>query len=160
MITNDSDGTNASEPISVSNISHTPSCESGVATCKTSDPGVFQLSTGTGAANSACAGVTFNVRTVNAATGEVQFTPASSWTLGPADNSGGPSTCEIDFAVQVAKAPTQGKSAGKVLRVSGPDSGAGTETSSVAHATFANNGQPPQRGSGIGTSTTIVATTK
>ncbi len=93
-ITNDSDGTNVSEPISVTNISHTPSCESGVAICKTSDPGVFQLSAGTGAANSACAGVTFNVSTVNAATGEVQFTPTSAWTLGPADNSGAPSTCQ------------------------------------------------------------------
>jgi len=155
-IVNDSDGANHAERIAVSNISHTPSCGSGTATCKAPDPGVFTVSTGTGAAQSACAGVTFDVSSVNASTGEVQFTPTRPWTLGPADNSDGPATCEIQFTVTVMKAPSQqGKAPGKMLKAPGQDM-AGVQTSSLAHALFMNTRTPAQKGMGAGTSATNV----
>jgi hypothetical protein len=144
-ITNDSDGSNEADRISVASISHTPSCASGMPVCKVADPGVFEVSAGTGAGGSACAGVTFNVSTLDASTGEIQFTPASAWTLGPSNNSGGATACEIRFTVKVLKMPAADAS-----------NTPGVQTSQLARASFSNAAQPPQRGSAVGTSMTTV----
>src|SRR5687767_11318013 len=43
VITNGSDGTNASENMNVLGIFHTPSCGAGIGSCTAQDPLVFQL---------------------------------------------------------------------------------------------------------------------
>ncbi len=148
VITNDSDSGNASESIHVSSISLTPSCGGFGATCPAqgADPNVFQVSpTATGQPKSACAGVKFDVSVVNAATGELVFNSERRWTLGPTDHSAGPVACEIQFGVTVLKMPAKDS-----------ESGAGTQTNSLARATFANGANPAQRGAAAGSSTTTV----
>jgi uncharacterized repeat protein (TIGR01451 family) len=102
-ITNTSNGSNLTENVQATGIFMTPSCVAGFGTCATPDPGVFQIGT-TGTGSGACAGQTFNIAEVNAATGEVEFTPTSgNVVLGPANGSN--NVCVISFDVTVLKVP-------------------------------------------------------
>jgi hypothetical protein len=74
--------------------------------CPNPDPGVFALSaTGTGRAGTDCAGQTYSIAPISAATGEVRFTgPAITLRASdPTTRVGG--TCAIDLTVDVVKAP-------------------------------------------------------
>ncbi len=70
------------------------------------DPGVFQISGAVGVAASACANINFTIATVDAASGELSFTPATPYLLGSADGQNGPLECAITFSVKVLKVPT------------------------------------------------------
>jgi hypothetical protein len=108
--------TNLSEPtdgkivIPQDSITFTPSCGSlpggAMPPCPNPDPGVFALSaTGTGRAGTDCAGQTYSIAPISAATGEVRFTgPAITLRASdPTTRVGG--TCAIDLTVDVVKAP-------------------------------------------------------
>jgi LPXTG-motif cell wall-anchored protein len=74
--------------------------------CPAPDPGVFALSaTGTGRVGTDCAGQTYAIAPISAATGEVRFTgPAITLKASdPQTRVGG--TCIIDLTVDVVKAP-------------------------------------------------------
>jgi len=101
---------NDTESVSVQQIRHTPSCGSlPLGSCPSGfeDPGVFLISAAAGRAGTACAGVTFAVSEINAATGEVAFTPSVAVSLGPSIGAPATSTCTIDFAVDVLKVPAK-----------------------------------------------------
>ncbi len=72
------------------------------------DPGVFTVSaTGTGAAGTDCAGVTFDIVQTEATFGTLRFTPQAPPNITIAQSE----TCRIDFTVNVVKMPTVDQSA-------------------------------------------------
>jgi len=149
-ITNLSNGTEATQTVTMGPVTLTPSCgtltSNAACTAAAADPGVFLVSaTGTGAAGSACAGVTFNVTTINAARGELKFTPTTTVVLGPATPGGAAATCVINFTFNVVKVPTKDASAAQP--------GVQTEQIVTASGTAAD-GTP---GTGTGTSLVTVA---
>jgi len=108
-ISNQSTLTNATESVSVSSITHTPSCGSTAnSTCQTADAdtGVFTVHNGTGHTGTACAGITFTAGAPDS-NGNVTFTPGSAVTLGPSSGTVASSSCVIDFTVDVLKVPTK-----------------------------------------------------
>ncbi|MHB8577065.1 MAG: hypothetical protein ACYDCQ_17270, partial [Dehalococcoidia bacterium] len=135
----------------INSINLVPACGTPAATgagdcpLASADPGVFQISpTATGEAGTACAGVVFTVSIIDAATGQVTFTP----TGGPVVLTPPPTmndVCRIDFTFSVLKAPT--KDADTALGLQTDQIGFATGTSAVDGAT----------GSGIGTSSVTVA---
>jgi len=150
-ITNSSNGANAGDRVSVSNIRHTPSCGEAEVACTLADPGVFDVSSGTGEAGTACAGVKFQVSPVNEASGEVQFEASSAWTLGPANKSAGPASCQIRFMVTVVKAPRHDSAASAQLAAQRHPTR--VNTISTAQATFSSANSRAQ-GIAMGTSST------
>src|SRR5206468_9339465 len=94
------------------------------------DPGVFVLSpTAVGETGTACAGQTFNVTVIDAATGQVAFTPVGGpVVLTPPGTAN--SVCRIDFTFDVLKAPPNPAS------VPGPNS---YQTIVLAHVTATSN---------------------
>jgi hypothetical protein len=93
-----------------SGITVTPSCaqagEPSTTTpvCQVADPGVFRLSaTGLGATGTTCAGVTFDIAEVDAATGMLRFTPSPSAAYVSLGAPG--SSCRVDFTFDVLKEP-------------------------------------------------------
>jgi hypothetical protein len=72
-------------------------------TCTGPEPGVFRISdTATGAAGTACAGMSFNVSLIDPATGQVRFTPQN----GAHVTLPGGAVCRIGFTFSVLRAPT------------------------------------------------------
>ena len=113
------------------------------------DPDVFALSaTGTGRANTACDGRTFNITNVDPAQDKYEFVPvlptAAQIVLGPADNGGLAAQCIIDFTVNVLKVPT------KDAR---PEDGVQTNELGGANGVSVQDGQT---GQGTGTNNTTV----
>ena len=113
-IVNKSDGSNASDVITLSNIILTPACKSSPGgTCDpgSQDPGVFQVLSSpvpTGASGTSCDGITFTPTISNPGTGAVTFVPSATVQLGPTDQSIPlPTTCVINFQVEALKLPTQ-----------------------------------------------------
>jgi len=111
QITNNSTDPQDGEAVLVTNIVHTPSCQSYVSSvCSTldSDPGVFEI-TGAllGRTGTACMGTTFTASTPDAVTGAVQFTPSTPIILGSSSIDGDAAKCIIDFHVNVLKVPTK-----------------------------------------------------
>ncbi|MBW3549041.1 MAG: hypothetical protein KY452_13040 [Actinobacteria bacterium] len=109
------------------------------------DPGAFQLSAGgTGAAGSACAGRTFTITEIDAASGKHRFIPDQDVVLGAAGTA--TDTCVINFTFDVARLPA---------RDAFPDE-SGIQTTQVAFsaATFSPS---MLTGSGTGTDLTTVA---
>jgi hypothetical protein len=107
-ITNGSTGANTTENVSVSNISHAPSCGSTAnTTCQlaNADLGVFAVHNGMGRVATACAGTTFTASAPDAS-GNVIFTPSVPVVLGPSSGPLSGSQCIIDFTVDVLKVPT------------------------------------------------------
>ncbi len=96
-------GTPGAIPLTVTSLTFVPACGAVVldADCPTGDgdPGVFQVSNGTGAAGSACSGESFSAVISDPATGQVTFNPPSTLTLAPS------AVCTVDFTVNVLKAP-------------------------------------------------------
>lgn len=146
-ITNSSNGANAGDRVSVSSIHHLPSCGAAEESCTVADPGVFEVSDGTGAPGTACEGVDFKASTVNAASGEVSFAASRAWTLGPANKSAGPSSCTINFMVTVVKSPSHDSSLAAQRH---PQH---VSTLSLAEATFSSANSRAQ-GVATGTSST------
>jgi hypothetical protein len=73
--------------------------------CPTPDPGVFVVSpTATGAAGTACAGITFNASAPDA-NGVVTLTPTAPVVLGPPGGAAGSDRCTVDFTFSVLKMP-------------------------------------------------------
>ncbi len=60
--------------------------------------------TGRGAAGTACAGRSFSITLIDPSQGKYQFSPSSSFALGPRDTPG--AACHIDFTIDVLKSPT------------------------------------------------------
>jgi len=109
------------------------------------DPNVFTLSaTGTGAAGTACAAVTFTIAVIDAATGQVSITApvATPISLAP---TGASSICTIDFTVDVRNSPTN------PAAVIGPNS-LQTDQIAEADATGPPTGVGTHTGLGIGSS--------
>lgn len=70
------------------------------------DPGVFEVeATGTGAAETACAGISFAVQTSNATSGRVELSPDAPVVLA-APAAGDSDICRVDLNVTVVKAPS------------------------------------------------------
>src|SRR4030042_4014428 len=112
VVANGSFGDEATHDLTLTQIFHIPSCQSGspsgVCLGGAVDPGVFQASaTGTGQAGSACDGITFTIAEVDAVNGELQFTPDSPVVLDAVSPAGGNIQCIIDFTVTVLKLPTK-----------------------------------------------------
>jgi hypothetical protein len=107
-ISNSSTGANTAENISVSNISHAPSCGSTAnTTCQlaNADTGVFTVHNGVGRVGTACAATTFTASAPDAS-GNITFTPSIPLVLGPASGPLSGSQCIIDFTVDVLRVPT------------------------------------------------------
>jgi len=152
QIVNSATPPDASNPVTLSTITLVPACgtslSSGAGDCPTAqaDPGVLAVSaTATGEAGTACAGKTFTLTVVDAATGKVSFTPSSTVTLGPPGSPGGGDTCRIDFTFSVVKAPT------KDSQPAAP----GLQTSQLAFATGSNT-TTAVSGAGSGSSSVTV----
>ncbi len=111
------------------------------------DPGVFAISaTGSGETGTACVGQTFAIAVVDAATGQVSFTPSGGpVVLTPPATAN--SVCRIDFSFSVLKAPTKPASASAAGTVNTAQIGFATGTAAVNGAT----------GTGSGSSFTTVA---
>jgi hypothetical protein len=115
-----------------SNFTADGDCPSGFA-----DPDVFQLPANAfGGGNGACDGEVFDLGNVDAATGQVQFSPASPIILSPAGTEN--STCVVDFTFSVIETPT--KPAG-----SGPS---GLQTDPIGFATEGSSDGTPRGGGG------------
>lgn len=125
LITNGSDGTEATGDLTLLSIRHTPACGNDDVPCPgpQQDPNVFTVSaTGTGmsmAANDqACDGLSFTIAETDGATGEVTFSLVQpdpnnpiAVTLGP---PGSPNeACRIVFSVNVDNLPTHDANAGQ-----------------------------------------------
>lgn len=100
----------AGTSLSVTDMTLVPSCSDFSPGCSTgiADPDVFAFSaTGTGEAGTACAGRTFNITEINAATGQVRFTPADGQpvVLTAPDITTDLDECTIVFTVSVLKTP-------------------------------------------------------
>ncbi len=150
-ITNGSFDTEATHSLTVTQIFHIPSCQtgspSGVCLGGAVDPGVFLASaTGTGRAGSACGGITFTIAEVDVVNGEVQFTPSAPVVLAPVSPPGGNITCVIDFTVTVLKLPTKDAS------LATP----GLQTVQHGRADAQSNDDPLLTGGGSGTDSTTV----
>jgi hypothetical protein len=146
-ITNQSTAANATESISVSTITHTPSCGTTLnSTCQTADAdtGVFTVHNGTGHAATACAGIAFTAGAPDS-NGNIIFTPGSAVTLGPSSGTLASSTCIIDFTVDVLKVPTKDANAIAV----------GVQTDELGSAQFAGQ-TSGLTGSGAGSTQTTV----
>src|SRR6266852_4913081 len=107
-ITNNNSFPNDADSDLVSNVTLTPSCgdKTGSSTCGTADPGIFSVTTpALGRTGTACGGLTFDVTTVNAGTGQLSVTPQppapSSFTLGPSTGALATRQCVIDFTFSV-----------------------------------------------------------
>ncbi len=72
--------------------------------CPSPDPGVFQVTSATGAAGTACAGVTFSVSAPNA-NGTVTLTPTTPVSLLPPGGPAGSDRCTVNFTFSVLKLP-------------------------------------------------------
>ena len=100
--------TNGDNAVPLQTITLVPSCAtrlSPASDCSISNPGVFALSaSGTGAAGTACAGVSFTITNIDASQDKYAFQPASNVVLA-AVGGGDASRCEIDFTVDVLKVP-------------------------------------------------------
>ena len=112
-ITNTSNGINTTDTLVLDQITLTPSCGAPTSPpaqhCQAYalDPGVFQPSTtGVGSAGTACAGTTFTISLINAASGTYQFVPSAPVLLLPPGTSA--DTCNIDFTFDVLKEPAHG----------------------------------------------------
>jgi hypothetical protein len=143
-VTNVSDGPQSSLTLTLASMTMVPACGStnvGDVHCTTAanqDPGVFTASaTGTGAAGTACAGVTFTIST-NATTGEFTFTPPSAIVLGSSSVGGGLAKCTINFLVTVNKTPTHDANGGVT----------GVQTAQLSQATGATSDGQPAEGTG------------
>ncbi len=146
-ITNSSTAGNINESVTVSNITHTPSCgsTSNPSTCQAPniDTGVFTVHNGMGRAGTACAGIVFTASAPDAS-GKVTFTPSSAVTLGPVSGPLAGAQCIIDFTVDVVAAPTKDASVAP-----------GVQTDQLGSASFL--GQTTQiNGSGTGSTETTV----
>jgi hypothetical protein len=109
-ISNSSTASQATQSITLSNITLVPSC--GVIAsidCPAAsfDPDVFALSaSGTGVAGTACAGTTFTITNIDQTQDKYLFTPSSTVVLGPAATGGLAARCVIDFTIDVLRVPT------------------------------------------------------
>jgi hypothetical protein len=144
-ITNLSNGAEASGTVTLSVIHLVPSCaKSGTGVnCPAAgeDPGVFQINSPvTGAAGSACAGDTFVVTVVDAATGELKLAPSSKIVLGSPNSP--TQACVINFTFNVLKDPS--KDFSTTL--------AGLQTEQIASA----NGTASDGIAGTGTGTNLI----
>ncbi len=145
-ITNLSNGAEAGQSVTLSDITLVPSCGAFTSgsdcAVASADPGVFQVSaTGVGAAGTACAGDTFTVTVSDAVTGQLLFTPNAAVVLSPV--AGATPSCVINFTFNVVKVPVNDVS---------PAPGIQTEQIAAAIGT-ATDGLP---GSGTGTSLVTV----
>jgi len=138
-------GGEAADPDTVDVITLVPSCGQFpvAADCPAGfeDPGVLvPHGPYTGAAGTACDGMTFTVTLIDPAMGKYRFQTASTIVL---TQTGPTSECVIDFTIDVRKAPTKDSS---------PAPGMQTDQASYAHATIAN-GLP---GTGTGSDRTTI----
>lgn len=146
-ITNGSTGGNIGESVTLSNITHAPSCGTSLNnTCQVpdADTGVFTVHNGTGRAGTACAAVAFTAGAPDS-NGNVAFTPGSTVILGPASGPLLAAQCIIDFTVDVLKVPT--KDANLVA--------AGVQTDQLGSTHFVGNTSQSQ-GNGSGSDETTV----
>jgi Bacterial Ig-like domain (group 3)/IPTL-CTERM motif len=108
---NSSTPANDTESVVVTSLFITPSCAdsaSPICLAGNRDPGVFDvLPTAVGDASTPpCAGVSFTVGTPDAATGEVQLTPATTITLGPATAALASRSCQVNLQLRAKKLPS------------------------------------------------------
>ncbi|MDQ1391277.1 MAG: trimeric autotransporter adhesin [Acidimicrobiaceae bacterium] len=100
---------NQTETLTVTVIRLAPSCgaaPSGTTVCPSPDPGVFHLSSpATGAAGTACAGVTFTVSAPDAS-GAVTLTPSTAVVLQGPGAGTGPDRCTVNMVLAVTKVPS------------------------------------------------------
>ncbi|MDQ6726001.1 MAG: Ig-like domain repeat protein, partial [Actinomycetota bacterium] len=147
-ITNNSDGGDAVGNVRLDQILLVPSCAAFDPSCSgaNADPGVFALTpTGTGAAGTACAGLTFNLTVVNPTNGQVSFTRTDGLPviLGPTGSAN--AACQIIFGYTVLKVPTKdsrpatgvqteqvGSTSGQNLTTLTQGQGAGGDVTTVA----------------------------
>lgn len=102
LITNGSDGAQATQDVTVTNIVMTMSCGTFSTPCAEPDLGVFALSaTGTGTAG-ACNGLTFIIGAPDG-TGGVTLTPSGPVVLDPVDDAN--DFCRVAFTYDVLKVP-------------------------------------------------------
>ncbi|MDQ1429143.1 MAG: large repetitive protein, partial [Acidimicrobiaceae bacterium] len=97
-----------SDTLTITSLRLAPSCgavRSGSTVCPTPDPGVYSLSpAGTGAAGTACAGITFSASTPDAS-GTVTLTPSSTVVLQPPGGAAGSDRCTVNLLVGVTRVP-------------------------------------------------------
>jgi hypothetical protein len=110
-VLNTSTSPNDTENVRLVNLFVTPACAStsspGVCLSPNLDPGVFTVLSAQGdAATAPCAGLTFTISVSNAGSGEVQLTPSSNITLGPASGPLANRTCKVNLSLHVDKVPT------------------------------------------------------
>jgi len=107
-MTNNNNAPHSTESNTVTEIRLAPGCgsaPSGGNPCPTPDPGVFSVTSATGAPGSACAGATFTPSGPDAS-GVVTLTPSSPVVLAPPGGAPGSDTCTINFTFSTLKVPT------------------------------------------------------
>ncbi|MEA2195651.1 MAG: hypothetical protein QOG42_2111, partial [Solirubrobacteraceae bacterium] len=145
---------NAGQTVTLSNITVVPACRVQAfvgSDCPPgqADPGVLSIdSPAFGRAGTACAGQTFTVTNISPGVQDKYlFSPVGGpVVLGPANDTGGPDTCVIDFTVDVLKSPTvdavpakPGTQTGNIVSADGVTSGGDPgQASQTNNTTIAN----------------------
>src|SRR5262245_4320161 len=116
IIVNQSTPTNNTENVLLTSLFVTPACAdsaSPICLAGNRDPGVFDVLTAVGdAGTTPCAGVIFAIGAPDAATGEVQLTPQTTITLGPATDPAPGRTCQVNLTLRPKKVPSNPAIAG------------------------------------------------
>jgi hypothetical protein len=144
---NFSDGSNASDSLSLTSLTMVSSCGSAIpnGNCPMAsrDPGVFTFSqTGVGAAGSACAGITYAITLTDSTQDLYTFQSLADATIAPG------ATCTINFTLNVVKLPNIDS-----------DSAAGLQTGQLMTPHFTDTSTHTTGYSFFGHSTTVVPVT-
>ena len=176
IIINQSTPPNDTENVLLTSLFVTPACAdsaSPICLAGNRDPGVFDVLTAVGAASTTpCAGVTFSVGAPDAATGEVQLTPQTTITLGPANGAAAARTCQVNLTLRAKKVPsnpaipgtgttdplTRTTLQGVVSTLNGTASGSAQTTVQPVPPTVTTTSNPNTTGLPQGTSVTDTAT--
>jgi hypothetical protein len=175
LIINGSTTPNDTENVLLTSLFVTPACaDSASQLCLAGnrDPEVFDVLTAVGAAGTTpCANVPFNIGAPDAATGEVQLTPQTTITLGPATGAESSRTCMVNLTLRAKKLPanpaippattdplTRAALQGVVSTLSGFASGSAQTTVQPATPTVATTSNPNTANNQRGTSVTDTAT--
>ena len=177
IIVNQSTPPNDTENVLLTSLFTTPACaDSASQLCLAGnrDPDVFEVLTAQGAGSTTpCANVVFVIGNPDPLTGEVQLTPQSTITLGPANGlDDGPKTCQVNLTLRAKKLPsnpaipgtgttdplTRATLQGVVSTLNGTASGSAQTTVQPTTPNVATTSNPNTSGLLPGTSVTDTAT--
>jgi hypothetical protein len=176
IIVNQSTPPNDTENVLLTSLFVTPACaDSASQLCLAGnrDPGIFDVLSAVGAAGTTpCANVVFTVGAPDAASGEVQLTPQSTITLGPANGAEASRTCMVNLTLRAKKVPanpaipgtgttdplTRATLQGVVSTLNGTASGSAQTTVQPVTPPVATTSNPNTANNQRGTSVTDTAT--